>query len=104
MTKEITNKLGPCHLETIASPFIPKLNDNVSMSGGGNVEEEKYPIRIGKGIRFYEDKFYDFYKWNGSKYKKIKNLYINPVLKKIKAKNKSFDFDENILSKLIEKI
>ena len=104
MTKEITDKLGSCHLETIASPFIPKLNENVSMSGGGNIEEERYPIRIGKGIRFYEDKFYDFYKWNGSKYKKIKNLYINPVLKKIKAKNKNFDFDENILSKLIEKI
>jgi len=75
------------------------------MSGGG--KKKNYIIRIGKSnTKYYDNQFYEFYKFNDlkQKYQKIKNLYINPVSKQLKAKNKVFGYDDNILEKLIQSL
>ena len=70
-------------------------------------KKKNYIIRIGKNNnKYYENQFYEFYKFNDvkQKYQKIKNLYINPVLKQLRAKSKVYSYDDNVLEKLIQSL
>lgn len=102
----ILETYGKCNLQSIVSPIIPEQELEIKQFGGKN-NNIKYPIKIGKNnIKYYDDKFYDFYKYNENKnkYQKIKNLYINPVKKQLKTKNDIYNYDKKILEELINNL
>ena len=58
-------------------------------------------LRIGKNNnKYYENQFYRSINLMIFIFM-IKNLYINPVLKQLRAKNNVYSFDDNVLEKLM---